>query len=129
MKLRLDEYYYLLNIDCGWWDDIDRYMPEDMANKYIEFYKSHNPEEIENYIENLYSYITEVDIRNDIDDIDLEKSYITYRAIIEIKGKYYSFYWYDAFDWDFKDHVDADQKLVEVIPKEVTITKYEPKQS
>lgn len=104
-------------------------LPEDMANKYIEFYKSHNPEEIENYIENLYSYIEEVDIRNDINDIDLEKSYITYRAIIEIKSKYYSFYWYDAFDWDFEDQVDANQKLVEVIPKEVTITKYEPKQS
>lgn len=129
MKLRLDEYYYLLHIDCGWWDGIQKYMPEDMANKYIEFCKSHNLEEIDNYLENLYSYIEEVDIRNDIDDIDLEKSYITYRAVIEIKGKYYAFYWYDSYDWYFEDQVDASQDLIEVFPKEVTTTVYEPKRS
>lgn len=129
MKLRLDEYYYLLHIDCGWWDGIQKYMPEDMANKYIEFCKSHNLEEIDNYLENLYSYIEEVDIRNDIDDIDLEKSYITYRAVIEIKGKYYSFYWYDSFDCDLEDQVDANADLLEVFPKEVTTTVYEPKRS
>lgn len=123
MKLRLDEYYYLLNVDYGW-DGIQKYMPEDIANKYIEFRKSHNVKEIEDYIENLYSYIEEIDIRNDIDDIDLEKSYITYRAVIEIKGKYYAFYWYDSYDWYFEDQVDASQDLIEVFPKEVTTTVY-----
>ena len=129
MKLRLDEYYYLLHIDCGWWDGIQKYMPEDMANKYIEFCKSHNLKEIEDYLKNLYSYIEEVDIRNDIDDIDLEKSYITYRAVIETKGKYYSFYWYDSFDYDLEDQVDTNKDLIEVFPKEVTTTVYEPKRS
>lgn len=124
MKLRLDEYYYLLNVDYGW-GGIQKYMPEDIANKYIEFRKSHNVKEIEDYIENLYSYIEEIDIRNDIDDIDLEKSYITYRAVIEIKGKYYAFYWYDSYDWYFEDQVDASQDLIEVFPKEVTTTVYE----
>lgn len=128
MKLRLDEYYYLLNVDYGW-GGIQKYMPEDIANKYIEFRKSHNVKEIEDYIENLYSYIEEIDIRNDIDDIDLEKSYITYRAVIEIKGKYYAFYWYDSYDWYFEDQVDASQDLIEVFPKEVTTTVYEPKRS
>lgn len=123
MKLRLDEYYYLLNVDYGW-GGIQKYMPEDMANKYIEFCKSHNLKEIEDYIENLYSYIEEIDIRNDIDDIDLEKSYITYRAVIEIKGKYYAFYWYDSYDWYFEDQVVASQDLIEVFPKEVTTTVY-----
>lgn len=123
MKLRLDEYYYLLNVDYGW-GGIQKYMPEDIANKYIEFRKSHNLKEIEDYIENLYSYIEEIDIRNDIDDIDLEKSYITYRAVIEIKGKYYAFYWYDSYDWYFEDQVDASQDLIEVFPKEVTTTVY-----
>lgn len=123
MKLRLDEYYYLLNVDYGW-GGIQKYMPEDIANKYIEFRKSHNVKEIEDYIENLYSYIEEIDIRNDIDDIDLEKSYITYRAVIEIKGKYYAFYWYDSYDWYFEDQVDASQDLIEVFPKEVTTTVY-----
>lgn len=125
MKLRLDEYYYLLNVDYGW-GGIQKYMPEDIANKYIEFRKSHNVKEIEDYIENLYSYIEEIDIRNDIDDIDLEKSYITYRAVIEIKGKYYAFYWYDSYDWHFEDQVDASQDLIEVFPKEVTTTVYTP---
>lgn len=123
MKLRLDEYYYLLNVNYGW-GGIQKYMPEDIANKYIEFRKSHNVKEIEDYIENLYSYIEEIDIRNDIDDIDLEKSYITYRAVIEIKGKYYAFYWYDSYDWYFEDQVDASQDLIEVFPKEVTTTVY-----
>lgn len=125
MKLRLDEYYYILSANY-WWEDIGKYMPKDIADKYIKFCKSHNSDEIDDYIKNLYSYIEEIDIRNDIDDIDLEKSYVTYRAIVEIKGKYYSFYWYDSFDWDFEDQVNVNKDLIEVFPKEVTITVYKP---
>ena len=33
MKLRLDEYYYILNINYGW-EEIEEYMPDDMSDKY-----------------------------------------------------------------------------------------------
>lgn len=61
--------------------------------------------------------------------MDLDKSYIDYTAIIKINDKYYSFDWHYTWYWDFEERVNANQDLVEVIPKEVTITKYEPKQS
>lgn len=128
MKLRLDEYYYILNWDYGC-EEIEEYMPEDMADKYIKFCESHSSKEIDDYLENLYSYIEEIDTHYDIDDIDLDHSYVKYIAIVEIEGKYYSFGWYDTWHWDFKDKVDVDEELTEVFPKEVTITKYEQKQS
>lgn len=124
MKLRLDEYYYILNADY-WWEEIEKYMPEDMSDKYIEFCESHNSDEINDYLHNLYSYIEEVDIHYDMNEIELDKSYIKYKAIIEIEGKYYSFYWYDTWHWNFEDRVDANQDLVEVVPKEITTTVYE----
>lgn len=126
MKLRLDEYYYILSADY-WWEDIDKYMPKDIADKYIKFCKSHNSDEIDDYIKNLYSYIEEVDTKYDIDYIDLEKSYIEYIAIIEIDDRYYSFNWYDSWNWSFEDRVDTSVDLIEVFPKEVTVTKYKPK--
>ena len=43
---------------------------------------------------------------------------------IKIKDKYYSFDWYDTRYWNFEDKVDADMDLIEVFPKEVTITEY-----
>lgn len=124
MKLRLDEYYYIIS---DTWEEIEDYMPVDMADKYLKFCESHSSKEIDEYLENLYSYIEEVDIHYDIDDIELDKSYIKYKAIIEIEGKYYSFYWYDTWHWNFEDKVDADQNLIEVVLKEVTIIKYENK--
>ena len=104
-------------------------MPEDMAKKFEEFCKSHNSDEIDDYLENLYSYIEIIDDKYDINDIDLDKSYIDYTAIIKINDKYYSFDWDYTWYWDFDERINANQDLVEVIPKEVTITKYEPKQS
>lgn len=89
-----------------------------MAEEFGEFCKSHTGDEIFNYLENLYSYIKVIDREYNINDIDLEKSYINYTAIIKIKDKYYSFDWY----WSFKDRVDAD--LIEVFPKEETIIRY-----
>lgn len=44
MKLRLDEYYYILNINYGW-EEIEDYMPDDIADKYLEFCESHNSDE------------------------------------------------------------------------------------
>ena len=122
MKLRLDEYYYIVSWD---WGGVEEYMPEDIAKKFNEFYKSHNPEEIDNYIENLYSHIEVIDSQYNINDIDLEKSYINYTAIIKINDKYYSFDWYDTEYWDFDEQVNVNKDLIEVFPKEVTITKYE----
>ena len=120
MKLRLDEYYAIINDE---WEDIDSYMPENMAKEFEKFRKSH-AQEIYDYLENLYSYIEVIDSKYNINDVDLEKSYINYTAIIKIKDKYYSFDWYDTRYWNFKDKVDANADLIEVFPKEVIITKY-----
>ena len=126
MKLRLDEYYYILNID-SWCKGIEEYMPENMAKEFIKFLESHSPDKIYNYLENLYSYIEIVDTKYTIADMDLDKSYIAYAAIITINSKYYSVDWYDTRYWNFEDKVDVDEELIEVFPKEVTITEYEPK--
>lgn len=124
MKLRLDEYYYIINED---WGDIENYMPEDMAEEFEKFRESHTQDEISDYLENLYSHIEVLNSRYDINDIDLEKSFIDYTAIIKIEGKYYSFDWYYTWYWNFEDRIDIDKELTEVFPKEITITKYEPK--
>ena len=121
MKLRLDEYYSIIS---GTWEGIESYMPKDMVKELLKFELSHNYYEISDYLENLYSYIEVIDSKYNINDIDLEKSYINYTAIIKIKDKYYSFDWYYTWYWTFKDQVDADKDLIEVFPKEVTITKY-----
>lgn len=121
MKLRLDEYYYIIN---DYWDEIEEYMPEDMANKLIEFMKSHNSEEINNYIKHLYSYIEVINTQYDIVDIDLEKGYTTYTAIVKINDKYYSFDYDHSYDWDFEQGLNSDQELIEVKPKEITTTIY-----
>ena len=124
MKLRLDEYYSIIN---EYWDDIESYMPEDMAEELSKFEKSHTQDETFNYLENLYSHIQVIDTKYNTLDIDLEKAYTKYTAIININNKYYSFDWYDTWHWAFEDKVDADKDLTEVTPKEVTITTYEPK--
>ena len=122
MKLRLDEYYAIISEE---WVDIESYMPEDMAEEFEKFRESHTQDEIYNYLENLYSHIEVINNRYNINDIDLEKAYIDYIAIIKINNKYQSVDWYDTWYWNFEDKVDADADLIEVIPKEVTITKYE----
>lgn len=122
MKLRLDEYYSIIKEE---WEDIESYMPEDMAEEFEKFRKSHTRDEIYNYLKNLYSHIEVIDSRYNINYIDLEKSYIDYTAIIKINDKYYSFDWDYTWYWNFEDQVDADADLTEVIPKEGTITKYE----
>lgn len=121
MKLRLDEYYFIIS---GTWEGIEDYMPKDMIKELLKFELSHNYYEISDYLENLYSYIEVIDSKYNINDIDLEKSYINYTAIIKINDKYYSFDWYDTEYWDFDEQVNADKDLIEVTPKEVTITEY-----
>lgn len=124
MKLRLDEYYYILNVNYGL-EEIEEYMPEDMADKYVKFCESHNSDEIDDYLENLYSSIEIIDTEYATIDIDLEKAYTEYTAIIKINNKYYSFDWYYTQYWNFEDRVDADEELTEVFPKEVKVIKYE----
>lgn len=121
MKLRLDEYYSIIS---GTWEGIESYMPKDMVKELLKFELSHNYYEISDYLENLYSYIEVIDSKYNINNIDLEKSYINYTAIIKINDKYYSFDWYDTEYWDFDEQVNADKDLIEVTPKEVTITEY-----
>ena len=121
MKLRLDEYYSIIN---EYWDDIESYMPEDMAEELSKFEKSHTQDETFNYLENLYSHIQVIDTKYNTLDIDLEKAYTKYTAIININNKYYSFDWYDTWHWAFEDKVDVDKDLTEVTPKEVTTVIY-----
>ena len=124
MKLRLDEYYSIIS---GTWEGIESYMPKDMIKELLKFELSHNYYEISDYLENLYSYIEVIDSKYNINDIDLEKSYINYTAIIKIKDKYYSFDWYDTEYWDLDEQVNADADLTEVFPKEVTVIRYKSK--
>ena len=124
MKLRLDEYYSIIS---STWEGIESYMPKDMVKELLKFELSHNYYEISDYLENLYSYIEVIDSKYNINDIDLEKSYINYTAIIKIKDKYYSFDWYDTEYWDLDEQVNADKDLTEVFPKEVTIIRYKSK--
>lgn len=121
MKLRLDEYYAIISEE---WEEIENYMPEDMAEEFEKFRESHTRDEICNYLDNLYSHIEIINTHYRTNYFDLEKSYINYTAIIKIKDKYYSFDWYYTWYWNFKDQVDADKDLIEVFPKEVTITEY-----
>ena len=122
MKLRLDEYYYIISYDLV---GIEVYMPENMANELDKFSKSHNQDEIFDYLENLYSYIKVINSEYNINEVDLEKSLINYTAIIKIRDKYYSFNWYYTWNWRFDDRVDVDKDLVEVTPRKKTITVYE----
>ena len=124
MKLRLDEYYAIISEE---WEEIENYMPEDMAEEFEKFRESRTQDEICNYLDNLYSHIEIINTRYRTNYFDLEKSYINYTAIIKIEDKYYSFDWYYTWYWNFEDQVDADKDLIEVFPKEVTITTYEPK--
>ena len=124
MKLRLDEYYSIIS---GTWEGIESYMPKDMVKELLKFELSHNYYEISDYLENLYSYIEVIDSKYNINEIDLEKSYINYTAIIKINDKYYSFDWYDTEYWDLDEQVNADADLTEVFPKEVTVIRYKSK--
>ena len=123
MKLRLDEYYYILNENYGS-EEIEDYMPKDIADKYLEFCKFHNSDEVDDYLKRLYSYIQVINLEYTILDIDSEKGYAEYKAIIKVNNKYYSFDYYQSPYWSFKDEVDEDIDLTEVFPKEVTITEY-----
>ena len=124
MKLRLDEYYAIISDE---WEEIENYMPEDMAEEFEKFEESHTRDEICEYLENLYSHIEVINTRYRTNYIDLEKASINYTAIIKIEDKYYSFDWYYTWYWTFADQVEADKDLIEVTPKEVTVTEYEPK--
>lgn len=123
MKLRLDEYYYILNAYYAL-EEIEDYMPKDIADKYLEFCKSHNLDEVDNYLKRLYSYIEIINLEYTILDIDSEKGYIEYKAIIKVNNKYYSFNYYQSPYWNFEDTVDEDTDLTEVFPKEVTTVIY-----
>lgn len=121
MKLRLDEYYYIINDE---WDEIENYMPEDMAEELKKFEESHTQDEIFEYLENLYSHIEVIDTEYKIDDLELDASRVKYIAIIKIGDKYYSFGYWKTHHWYFKDKVDVDEDLIEVFPKEVTTVIY-----
>lgn len=124
MKLRLDEYYAIISDE---WEEIENYMPEDMAEELEKFEESHTQDEIFEYLENLYSHIEVINTQYRTNYIDLEKAFINYTAIIKIEDKYYSFDWYYTWYWTFADQVEADKDLIEVTPKEVTVTIYESK--
>lgn len=99
-------------------------MPDDIADKYLEFCESHNLDEVDNYLKRLYSYIEVINLEYTILDIDSEKGYIEYKAIIKVNNKYYSFNYYQSPYWNFEDTVDENTDLIEVFPKKVTTVIY-----
>lgn len=125
MKLRLDEYYYLINDDI---DDLEKYMPEDKLKLVTDYKKEHSnylqEDDFWNLLDSFYSYINVLNSKYDILYIDLERSLVKYQAIISINNKYYSFEYYDSLGLNFDECVDANEDLVEVEPIEVKITKY-----
>lgn len=123
MKLRLDEYYYILNTYYAL-EEIEDYMPKDIADKYLEFCESHNLDEVDNYLKRLYSYIEVINLEYTILDIDSEKGYIEYKAIIKVNNKYYSFDYYQSPYWNFEDTVNENTDLIEVTPKKITTIIY-----
>lgn len=128
MKLRLDEYYYILNDDI---DYIEEYMPEYILETVNNYEKEHpnylNEDDFWKLLDGFYSHISIVDIEYDILAIDLEKSYVRYLAIILIDGKYYSFEYLDSPYLNIEDCVNADKDLIEREPVETKVTKYKCK--
>lgn len=125
MKLRLDEYYYIIDYYDWNWKKFEKYMSKEIGDKFREFKKTHTDDEFSEYIDKLYSYIEVIDTEYHIIEIDLDASYVEYLAIIKINNKYYSFY-YDVcpYRW-FEDRIYINQELQEVKPKKKTITVYE----
>lgn len=124
MKLRPDEYNWILSEG----DTIPENAPKEIADKIKQYQKAYYNGDIitiDKYwqsIKELYSYITIINIHYEIIDIDLEKGYIEYKAIIKIKEKYYSFIYRDSL-YGMCDY-DANQELREVKPTNVVVTKY-----
>ena len=128
MKLRLDEYYYLIKDDI---DYLEKYMPEDKLKLVTDYKKEHSnylqEDDFWNLLDSFYSYINVLNSKYDILYIDLERSLVKYQAIISINNKYYSFEYYDSLGLNFDECVDANEDLVEVEPIEVKITRYKCK--
>lgn len=124
MKLRPDEYNWILSEG----DTIPENAPKEIKDKIEQYQKAYynsNIVTIDKYwqlIKELYSYITIINIHYEIIDIDLEKGYIEYKAIIKINGKYYSFIYRDNL-YGMAD-CDADKELKEVKPINIVVTKY-----
>ena len=124
MKLRPDEYNWIL---FGG-DTIPENAPKEIADKIKQYQKAYYDGDIitiDKYwqlIKELYSYITIINIHYEIIDINLEKGYIEYKAIIKINGKYYSFIYRESPYGS--DGYNVDQELKEVKPTNVVITKY-----
>lgn len=124
MKLRPDEYNWILSQG----DTIPENTPKEIADKIKQYQKAYYDGDIitiDKYwqsIKELYSYITIINIHYEIIDIDLEKGYIEYKAIIKIKEKYYSFIYRDSL-YDMCNY-DTNQELIEVKPTNVVVTKY-----
>lgn len=124
MKLRPDEYNWILSEG----DTIPENAPKEIKDKIEQYQKAYYNSDtitIDKYwqsIKELYSYITIINIHYEIIDIDLEKGYIEYKAIIKIKEKYYSFIYRDSL-YNMCDY-DTNQELREVKPTNVVVTKY-----
>lgn len=124
MKLRPDEYNWILSEG----DAIPENAPKEIKDKIEQYQKAYYNSDIitiDKYwqsIKELYSYITIINIHYEIIDIDLEKGYIDYKAIIQINGKYYSFIYRNS-PYSSDDY-DVDQELKEVKSTNVVITKY-----
>lgn len=124
MKLSIDEYIWVIS------GNIFSSLSSEEESKYDELYKT-NREKASKYLDTLqdkyaekYSYIEIIDLKYETLEVDLEKAYTTYKAIIKLRDKYYSFtYDYSPF-WDFEDQYENISELKEVHPHTKTITEY-----
>lgn len=126
MKLRPDEFYYIITKGNVLFEEV----PKDIADK-IEQYKNeyytNDSITLDRYwqlIDALYSYIEIIDLAYNIEEINIDENYVIYKAIIKIRGKYYTFNYKDGLDCDYKEQAMPFVELKEVKPVEVTITKY-----
>ena len=120
MKLRLDEYYWCAS---EYWDYIEDYMPNELRDKMLEIEKTDNEayDSTIKFLEETYSHIEP--IKKEL--IDVVDGYPEYRVIIKLNGKYYSFLYVEVDTLPFNESFDMEQELVEVLPRQVTMTIYE----
>lgn len=120
MKLRLDEYYWCA---ADYWDYIDEYMPKELADKMHQIEKTDNEsyDSTIKFLEETYSHLKVIDKEL----VNVNQGYPEYRIIINLNDKYYSFYYVENDRAPFSESFNMEQELVEVHPKNKTITVYE----
>lgn len=124
MTLRPDEFYWIVSEG----DVLPENAPKNITDKIEQYRKDYYNTNIaiDDYwqsIDDLYSYIDVINLKYNTIDIDLEKGYAIYEAVIKINDKYYTFTYKEGCNYK-KQSREKDIELTEVIPIKETVTKY-----